>query len=242
MLARMLRTLRLRDPVIRAGLLARRTRRRAFERLGSERYSHPALHGIDVQLDRLLDRRGGVFVEAGGHDGYTQSNTYFLERFRGWRGVLIEPMSPLVEQARRNRPNARVVHCALVSTAEPGATVEMEFGDLMSVVRGTHDARWTAAGLQAGWRDPFVERVPARTLSGVLDECGVDAVDLLSLDVEGYETEVLHGLELDRHRPEFILVEMHELDRGRAAVGEVLGTRYREHSQLSPLDVLYQRT
>src|SRR4051794_2768528 len=138
MLAPLLRRLHLREPVLRVGLAGRRLRRRAFESLGSSRYSRPALYDMDVQLDRLLDRRNGVFVEAGGHDGFTQSNTYFLERFRGWHGVLVEPMSPLAAQARRNRPRAKVVSAALVARAEPGQTVEMEFGDLMSNLRGTH--------------------------------------------------------------------------------------------------------
>jgi hypothetical protein len=34
---------------------------------------------------------------------------------------------------------------------------------------------------------------------------------------------------------------MHDLAAGRAEVGQILGERYVEHSQLSPLDVLYRR-
>jgi FkbM family methyltransferase len=235
-----LRRVHLRDPVIRAGLVARRARRRAFERLGSTRYSHPALFGIDVTLDGLLGAAPGIFVEAGGHDGYTQSNTYFLERFRDWRGVLVEPVSLLAAEARRNRPQARVVQCALVAPDQAGTSVEIEFGDLMSSLRGTHEPEWAAGGLAAGWRDGFVERVPARTLSEVLDECGVTRVDLLSLDVEGHEAQVLAGLDRERHRPAWILVEMHDLERGRAEVGPLLGDGYAEHLQVSPLDVLYR--
>jgi len=62
------------------------------------------------------------------------------------------------------------------------------------------------------------------------------------LDVEGYELEVLRGLDLSRHAPSWILIEMHDLEQGRVAIGELLGERYLEYEQLSPMDVLYRRS
>ena len=231
----------LREPVIRLRAAVARVWRQSFERLGSDRFSHPALHEMDTQLDRIIGITGGFYVEAGGFDGFTQSNTYFLERFRGWRGILVEPMPENVAMARRNRPLATVVHCALVGPDHSSGVVEMDFGDLMTSVRGAHDDGWVDAGLALGWRDPRVESVPARTLSAVLDEAGAPPIDLLSLDVEGFETEVLRGLDLDRHPPAWVLVEMHDLAAGREQVSALLGEHYTEHAQLSPLDVLYRR-
>jgi FkbM family methyltransferase len=236
-----LRRLGLRDAVLGLWIGMRRTRRRLFERLGSARYSRPALHDMDRRLDELFDRDGGFFVEAGGFDGYTQSNTYYLERFRRWTGILVEPMPELAAEARLNRPHARVFQCALVGGEDAPDSIEMEFGDLMSTVSGIHDEDWTDAGLVLGWREHRTETVPARSLSDLLDEVGGPQVDLLSLDVEGYEAEVLSGLDLSRHAPAWILVEMHDLAAGRQAISSILGDHYAEHSQLSPLDVLYRR-
>lgn len=240
-LTRVLKALGLRDPVINARYAIARSRRRAFERMGYFRYSQPALHAMDRKLDRIIDIDGGSFVEAGGHDGYTQSNTYYLERFRNWRGVLVEPMPEMAEQARRNRPGSLLFQCALVGPADEGGTIEIGFGDLFSQVRGEADDLWVRNGLVLGWRDHRVESVPARTLSSVLDEAGVEHLDLLSLDVEGHEAQVLSGLDLARHAPAWILIEMHDLDAGRQEIGRLLGDRYVEHELLSPLDVLYRR-
>ncbi len=66
-------------------------------------------------------------------------------------------------------------------------------------------------------------------------------VDLLSLDVEGFEPQALAGLDLDRHAPRFILVEIHDIDSGRRPIEAVLGDRYVAVEQLSPLDLLYAR-
>jgi FkbM family methyltransferase len=238
-----LKRLGLREPAIRARYGLTRALRRAAERHGSSRYSHPALHEMDRKLDTIIDCDDGFFIEAGGHDGYTQSNTYYLERFRGWHGMLVEPMPEMAAEARRNRPRSRVFQCALVGLDHPTREVEMEFGDLFSTMRGEHNrgSSWVKNGLVLGWRDHRVERVPARPLSELLDEIGISEIDLLSLDVEGYEPQALRGLDLERHAPTWILVEMHELEAGRAAIGEVLGDRYVEQELLSPMDVLYRR-
>jgi FkbM family methyltransferase len=241
-LTRTLKALGLREKVLLARYATLRWRRRLFERLGSTRYSKPALHGMDRKLDRIIDVDGGVFVEAGGHDGYTQSNSYFLERFRGWRGVLVEPMPEMAEQARRNRPGSRLFQCALVGPEDDGKRIEMEFGDLFSKVRAGRDDEWVKNGLVLGWREHRVEAVPARTLSSVLEEAGLAKIDLLSLDVEGHEAQVLSGLDLSRHAPAWLLVEMHDLEAGREQIGRALGERYVEHELLSPLDVLYRRS
>jgi hypothetical protein len=117
----------------------------------------------------------------------------------------------------------------------------MRFGDLMSSLEGARDASYSELGALFGFRDSYVAEVPARTLSSILDEAGSPEVDLLSLDVEGFEASALAGLDLDRHAPRFILVEIVDEDVERPAIDEVLGDRYVEHSWLSPRDLLYMR-
>jgi FkbM family methyltransferase len=238
---RVLRILGLRDRIVRWREERRRTRRAAMEARGDDRLSRPALHELDVKLNAIIDRDKGFFVEAGAHDGFTQSNTYWLERFRGWRGLLIEPMQELVAQARLSRPTATIVECALISADDPRKQLRMHFGDLMSMVDKAKESDWPGLGTVLGWRDPYELDVDARTLSSLLDEVEAPEVDLLSLDVEGFEGPALRGLDLERHAPRYILIEIHDRDRDRPSVDAVLGEHYVEHGWLSPLDLLYIR-
>lgn len=237
-------------PVRRALLRGRRAlvraRRRRLERRGDDRLSRPALHDLDAALQRHLPERGGVFVEAGAFDGYEQSNTYFLERFRGWSGVLVEPVPELYREATLNRPGSQVFNCALGTEQQTGERLTMRYGGLMSIVAGAQgdeagDSAHVAQAFAYRLEDPYEFTVTARTLTSVLEEAGIDHIDLLSLDVEGYEANVLRGLDLDRFGPRYLLVEMLDRDARRPEIEAVLGDRYEWVDAPSPNDALYRR-
>jgi len=201
-----------------------------------------ALDGLDLKVRRHLDFDGGFFVEAGANDGLAQSNTLFFERHHGWRGLLIEPIPELADRCRRNRPRCEVENAALVPIGFPDREVEMRYCNLMSVVRGgmasaDEEDRHIAAGEACQAIASYSLRVPAKTLSAVLDEHGIGEVDFLSLDVEGFEAQALGGLDFSRHRPRFILVEA----RYRPRIEAVLDGYYALLAQLSHHDVLYAR-
>lgn len=221
-----------------------RAERRALEARGSDALSRPALHGMQERLLEVIGP-GGFFVEAGANDGFEQSNTYWLERFHGWRGVLVEPVPEVFAEAVAERPGARVFNCALVPFDHPEDTVTVRAAGLMSIVRGARgsdaaDDAWVGAGTELKWGTPYDVAVPARTLTSVLEEAGAPRPDLLSLDVEGFEPGVLRGLDIDRFGPRYLLVEAHD-DAAQAAVEAVLGERYELLERASPNDLLYRR-
>jgi hypothetical protein len=80
--------------------------------------------------------------------------------------------------------------------------------------------------------------VATTTISTVIDHVmSGDAPDLLSVDVEGHELEVIAGLDLDRHRPNWILVETDSPEFVSSALA-----CYTCVAQLSHHDYLYERS
>lgn len=200
--------------------------------------ARPEFFGLDNLDERLipyLPDHAGTFVELGAFDGIGQSNTAWLEANKGWRGILIEPIPEMYERCLRNRPLATVVNCACVSSDYDRDDVEVIYAGLMSIVPGARrgaddEERWVARGEEIQHLHRYTVTVPARTLSSILDEYGMARIDLLSVDVEGYELEVLRGLDLQRHRPRHLLVE--ESTDG-AVAGYLTSHGYRPVAQLS---------
>ena len=209
-----------------------------------------ALHELDRRLEPFLSKRGGVFIEAGANDGIEQSNTLYFERYLGWTGLLVEPIPELAARCRRNRPRCIVENAALVPQGHSGETVELTYCGLMSTTAGafrSEDVRQlhTAAGEKFLSPGDAVHQVqaPARTLSAVWDQYCLGEVDLLSLDVEGWEPMALKGLDLSRHAPRFMLIEVRHSQREE--IDGILETAYRPMACLTLLsghsDILYGR-
>jgi FkbM family methyltransferase len=219
-------------------------RRQVWEWLGSDKYSRPSLNDLDHKLEGYLDFKGGFFIEVGANDGFSQSNTYYFERMKDWKGILIEPIPALYQRCRRTRKRSAVYQCALVSAQYQQDSITMTYANLMSLVQG---ARKSTSGdqdhvdrgveIQREVTAPYQVTVPAQTLTSILDEEGVSSIDLLSVDVEGYEYDVLQGLDLSRYRPRYILVEANYYDEINSYLTE---NGYSTVDRLSEHDILYR--
>ena len=207
-----------------------------------------ALDKLDLKLNSYLNFKHGFFVEVGANDGISQSNTLYFERYKGWSGLLIEAIPVLYEKCRQNRPRCIAVNCALVASDYLEKTIEMHYCNLMSIVKdGLNSAEAEEKHIQSGIKflakddETYVVNVPAKTLSEVLNQYRIGHVDLLSLDVEGYEAQVLKGIEFDRHRIEFMLVEVRHREDIEAAIGHLYKPIAILSINESYSDILYRR-
>jgi FkbM family methyltransferase len=191
-------------------------------------------------------RRGGVFLEAGANDGLLFSNTAYLERYCGWRGVLVEAVPHKFVECVRNRPGSIVEHCALVAEDFGEPYVEMRYSNLMSyapLLTNINQQEQIAQGSEF-----LLEKerrvsgqlflAPARTLKNTLSMHNVRHIDFMVLDLEGAELEALRGLDFNICPVDSILIEVRELQ----AVDEFLTARgFRREAQFSDRDYFYRR-
>lgn len=207
-------------------------RARLFEMFGSHRYSAPGLSGLDVKVRGVLPAGPGVFLEIGANNGYAQSNTYYLERVLGWRGILIEPIPRLAAACRRLRKASDVFQFACVGADGPKSIEILDLG-LESIALSLQDSRGEARAKSARTGRSVV--VSTKRISEIIEMSGQDHIDFMSIDVEGSEMQVLSGLDLRRHVPRVMLVETAEPDR----VTKYLSGYMTLHAKLTHHDYLY---
>lgn len=176
-------------------------------------YSPPPSCQIPVLAQIYEDTFGdivlGRFVEVGGYDGETYSNTSFLADL-GWRGVYVEPVF-WKECAQRHARN-HVQVFPLACGAESGELLLHVAGALTTGVTAALEAHLANPGsrryMDAG--EQREERVEMKTLDSLLARAEMPpGFDLLVVDVEGAEADVFAGFNLERWWPRMMIVEMH---------------------------------
>jgi FkbM family methyltransferase len=195
----------------------------------------PALNRLDqLMIERLP--KSGIFLEVGANDGFSQSNTYYLERAMDWRGILIEPLPSLYRRCRRLRSKSWCVNAACVADDFAGDTVELVDIDLMSVTLGQQPEADEAARLVWGQPEKVVQ-APARRITEIIESSPFAAVDFMSIDVEGAEVNLLRGLDLARFAPRWMLIETAVPQR----IDELVAPYLRRSTALTHHDYLYER-
>lgn len=175
-----------------------------------------ALGGLDHKLEEFLPKEPGFFLEIGGNDGITQSNTKKLELYNHWKGILVEPYRENYERISITRSKScNSVHAACVPFDYAEHEVELEYSDLMTVSLSlnpdlsdskNHAAsgeKWVRAGKKV-----HLFKAPARTVTSILDELHApERIDFFSLDVEGAELGVLGGVDFAKYSFGNLLIE-----------------------------------
>jgi FkbM family methyltransferase len=152
----------------------------------------------------------GTYVDVGASHPIKDSTTdYFYER--GWSGITIEPNPEFVPLYAKLRP--RDIHLNIGIAATRGTLTFFRVtsssgarGASTEGVLSTFDRANADKARQAGLDVSELE-VPVTTLNEVLASHPLATISLLSIDVEGFEKQVLESIDLRVHRPLVVMVE-----------------------------------
>jgi FkbM family methyltransferase len=203
------------------------------------------LNRLDRRLEAYVNYDNGYFVELGANDGIRQSNSLYFEKYRGWHGLLIEAAPPNFLKCLKNRGHLCVVYCAAcVSFDYDQEFVRMIYSDLMTTpINSKSDINDPSAHAGLGSQHlqngeiNFEFGAVARTLNSLLINASAPKyIDFLSLDVEGFEQEVLKGVDHNMFRFKFILVECRNIERMSSYLKE---NQYQLVERLSVHDYLF---
>lgn len=129
--------------------------------------------------------RPGYFLEIGANDGFTLSNTIYLEQHFGWKGLLVEANPEYRESLARRQAD---VMLAAVVEKEGHYTFRSAglFGGLADTLDPAHAGRTQQSRTIEVW---------GTTLRRILEEKQAPrTIDFVSIDVEGAEVPIVEQL------------------------------------------------
>lgn len=174
---------------------------------------------LDSQLFR--EKRDGFFVEVGALDGLSGSNTYFFEKERDWKGILIEPNPIEFEKLMECDRKLSIRENCVISNEEKEVNF-LSIGGPCNVLSGIlefyNPKHLERVDRELKMYEPYPEgheyystkeliKLEAKKLQTIFDKYDVKSVDLLSIDVEGAEMQVLESIDYDKTDVFCILIE-----------------------------------
>ncbi|NML61167.1 FkbM family methyltransferase [Massilia sp. RP-1-19] len=156
----------------------------------------------DVLLWRALGHiKNGFYIDVGANDPVDHSVTKaFYDA--GWNGINIEPLPAFHLEFTRQRP--RDTNLAVAAGASDGS---LTLFDVPSVNGWASPDRAVADAHRADGFDVAELTVPVRTLAGICANYVKGDIHFLKVDVEGFEGEVLRGMDFERWRPWVLVIE-----------------------------------
>lgn len=156
----------------------------------------------------LGERDDGYYVEVGAYDGVFASNTWGLAE-RGWQGILIEPIPYLANLCRKNYSQKKRIQIVQTAIGSVNGEVVLQLAGTLTTANADTWAEYS----EIHWAKSHLTSeqciVMCITLDEVLMERNVPRnFDLLVVDVEGFETEVFSGFDINKWKPKMLIVEL----------------------------------
>ncbi len=170
-----------------------------------------------------LDRTELIFIQIGAFDGITCDPIHhFVTKYR-WRGILLEPQPEPYRKLLNNYAgytnllfkNAAVGHDAgkLTLYTVNGEELPDWCGGLASFTRKTIEKHEQTIPSISELIHPI--EVLTVTFNSILDELATEQVDLLQVDVEGFDADVIRMFPFDRVLPRLIHFERKHLNSSK---------------------------
>ena len=150
-------------------------------------------------------KKNGYFIDLACADGVHYSNTYFLEKYLDWEGLLIEPNPKFTDSIMKNRTSTHVKYCIGNNNED---YVDFRIDNLMfgGIVGDNYDnnIKYREEELKSA----EIVSLQTRTLESVLDDFGSpQVIDYLNLDIEGAEESVLLAFDFKKYKFKFLSIE-----------------------------------
>ena len=151
-----------------------------------------------------------TFLEFGATDGLNLSNTYSLEKFSNWSGVLAEPDTQWHNNLKLNRPNTKIIHdCVWKKSSETLDFISSAQGEL-STIESFKYSDQDSMPANSKNRNQIAKKIQVKTISLndlINIEFNSSSPSYISIDTEGSEYEILKSFDFDNFKPKVFTIE-----------------------------------
>ncbi|KAK9302061.1 hypothetical protein QLX08_005800 [Tetragonisca angustula] len=178
----------------------------------------------------LKDMRSGFFVECGAYDGETRSNTLALEQFFGWRGLLIEADPLNFSNMMDKNRNAYLTATCLSIKPYPSLSTFL-MAKNVGRLHDVHDPDGHLPNSPDVAHNGVHISVQCFPFIDLMAALNVTTVNYFSLDIEGYELQVLKTIPFDKIDIETLSVEFSHIKDGEKELIDFMSSKgYHAHS------------
>lgn len=150
-------------------------------------------------LSVLSGKRNGYFVDLAASDGVRLSNTYTMEKFYGWSGILIEPNTHFYSLCKKNRTST-VIDAVVDEVSGETVCFRSDNMELGGIVAEDTDNNYEIRGDQLSGGSSVLTQRNTLSLGDILSNNNApNVMDYLSLDIEGAETRALRTFPFDEY-------------------------------------------
>ncbi|MFK7840343.1 MAG: FkbM family methyltransferase [Bdellovibrionales bacterium] len=180
-----------------------------YDRLGQKTMGqgYYSQRGQDWFLDNKIfsGKSDGIFLDVGANDPKELSNTLYFEE-KGWTGLAFEPQERLRKKWTTDRKTECLPHLLGANDGEEVTFVEYDTSDWQNALSGV-EGYAVEQGVNVDNMPKTRTKLLKRRLDNILIERELTHVDFMSLDVEGFEMEVLQGIDFSIFNIDVIVVE-----------------------------------
>lgn len=162
--------------------------------------------GEDIIVKYIFDALGIInpsYIDIGAHHPFQHSNTA-LFHLLGSKGVNIEPDPDLFEKFPENRPGDLNLNYGIAKEENELDFFVMKNRTLNTFSRSKAEEYKSEQGIPVS----FVKKIPVFPLAKIVESYGNGGFwDFLSIDVEGFELEILKSHDWEKSSPKVICCE-----------------------------------
>lgn len=165
--------------------------------------------GEDILLTRIFgeNKKTGFFIDIGAHHPTRFSNTHLFYKL-GWRGINIDP-NPLAIKAfnykRKGDININIGISQIKGT--------LDYYSFDDPALNTFDKELAEIRKNSVYKLKEILSINVISLGDLLDAYKISQpIDFMSVDVEGFDLEVLKSNNWQKYKPNYLVVEILEKD------------------------------